>query len=133
MPRLLAVSTTTCASLQEYTIQRQVFVRTELYLKKIVLLTQECCGSEMFTSDHPSSIPDPGFNNKKFNNSNFFSKIMSPGLQQYGLGSGNRTGDPGSRKNLCLIQVSKRHRTPELETQHCKTHTECTAYYQYCS
>ncbi len=32
LPRLLAVSTTTCASLQEYTIQRQVFVRRELHV-----------------------------------------------------------------------------------------------------
>ncbi len=57
MPRLLAVSTTTCALLQEYTIQRQVFVRTELLEKlNFVLLKLECCGSEMFISDHPSWI-----------------------------------------------------------------------------
>jgi hypothetical protein len=34
MPRLLAVSTTTCALLQEYTIQIQVFVQNGAVLKK---------------------------------------------------------------------------------------------------
>jgi hypothetical protein len=54
MPRLLAVSTTTCALLQEYTIQIQVFVQNGAVLKKNVLLKLECCRSEMFILDHPS-------------------------------------------------------------------------------
>jgi hypothetical protein len=60
MPRLLAVSTTTCALLQEYTIQIQVFVQNgAVLLKKCsfktrMLRIQDVYLGEMFISDHPS-------------------------------------------------------------------------------
>ncbi len=93
----------------------------------------QCCGSEMFIPDPTFSIPVPGseifpsrFPDPKFFHSGSTSKNLSI-LTQKIVFLSSRKYDPGCSSRIRIlifypsrIQVSKRHRIPDSDPQHCK-------------